>query len=163
MTEFDYAVLLAVGISVALGAVRGLIREAFSLAGWVAAFIVANTFANEVAEWLRSAMHNEAARLVAAFVLLFVVVLLVTGLSGMLLSKLFRIAGFGFADRALGAVFGLARGVVIALVAVMVGGLTVIPQKPFWRASLLAPPLETVVIAVKPWMPHGISDRIHYR
>jgi membrane protein required for colicin V production len=163
MTEFDYAVVLAVGISVALGVFRGLIREAFSLAGWVAAFIVANTFAVEVGEWLRSAIHNETARLATAFILLFVMVLLVTGLSGMLLSKLFRIAGFGIADRALGAVFGLARGVAIALIAVMVAGFTAIPQQPFWRASLLAPPLETSVIAAKPWMPHGISDRIRYR
>lgn len=163
MTEFDYAVLLVVGISVALGVVRGLIREAFSLAGWIAAFIVANTFAVEVAAWLGSVVHNDTARLVAAFLLLFLVVLLLTGLSGLLLSKLFRIAGFGIADRALGAVFGLVRGVVLALVAVMVVGFTAIPQQPFWRASLLAPPLETAVIAAKPWMPRGISDRIRYR
>jgi membrane protein required for colicin V production len=163
MTEFDYAVLLAVGISVALGAVRGLIREAFSLAGWFAAFIVANAFSVEVAGWLRSAIYNETARVAAAFVLLFVMVLILTGLSGLLLSKLFRIAGFGVADRALGAVFGLVRGVVIALVVVMVAGFTALPQKPYWRASLLAPPLETAVIAAKPWMPHGISDRIRYQ
>jgi membrane protein required for colicin V production len=163
MTEFDYAVLLVVGISVAIGAVRGLIREAFSLAGWVLAFVVANTFGNEVAGWLRGFIHNDSARLISAFVLVFVLVLLAMGLAGMLLSKLFRIAGLGLADRALGAIFGLARGIVVAVVAVMVAGFTTLPRQPEWRNALLSPPLETAVIDAKPWMPRDVAERIHYR
>ena len=163
MTEFDYAVLLIVGVSVAIGAVRGLIREAFSLAGWVLAFVVANTFGNEMAVVLRGVIHNEPARLISAFVLLFVVVLLAMGLAGMLLSRLFTIAGLGLADRALGAIFGLARGIVVVLVAVLVAGFTLLPRQPEWRSALLSPPLETAVIAAKPWMPRELAERIRYR
>jgi membrane protein required for colicin V production len=163
MTEFDYAVLLVVGISVAIGAVRGLIREAFSLAGWVLAFVVANTFGNEMAGWLRGWIHNDSARLISAFVLLFVLVLLAMGIAGMLLSKLFRIAGLGLADRALGAIFGLARGIVVAVVAVMIAGFTTLPRQPEWRNALLSPPLETAVLAAKPWIPRDVAERIRYR
>ena len=81
----------------------------------------------------------------------------------MLLSKLFRIAGLGLADRALGAIFGLARGIVVVLAAVLVAGFTTLPQRTEWRAALLSPPLETVVIAAKPWMPGYIAERIRYR
>jgi len=163
MTEFDYAVLLIIGVSVAIGAVRGLIREAFSLAGWILAFVVANTFGDDVSGLLRGAIHNDTARLICAFVLLFVLVLLVTGLCGLLLSKLFRIAGLGLADRALGAIFGLARGIAVVLVAVLVAGFTALPRQPAWRAALLSPPLETAVLAARPWMPRDLAGRIRYK
>ena len=163
MTEFDYAVLFVVAVSVAIGAWRGLIREAFSLAGWILAFVVANSFGGELADVLQSAIHNETARVIAAFVLLFVVVLLAVGLAGMLLSRLVRIAGLGLADRTFGAIFGLARAIVIVLALVMVAGFTTIPKQPWWRAALLSPPLETAVIAAKPWMPRDIAERVRYR
>jgi membrane protein required for colicin V production len=163
MTEFDYAVLLIVGVSVAIGAIRGLIREAFSLAGWIMAFVAANTFGNEMAGWLSGWIHNDSARLIAAFVLVFVLVLLAMGLAGMWLSKLFRIAGLGLADRALGAIFGLARGIVVAVAAVMIAGFTTLPRQPEWRNALLSPPLETAVVAAKPWMPRDVAERIRYR
>jgi membrane protein required for colicin V production len=163
MTVFDYAVLLIVGISVAIGAIRGLIREAFSLAGWVLAFVVANTFGNDMAGLLRGMIHNESGRLIFAFVLLFVLVLLAMGIAGMLLSKLFRVAGLGLADRALGAIFGLARGIVVVLALVLVAGFTTVPREPEWRAALLSAPLETGVIAAKPWMPRDIAERIRYK
>jgi membrane protein required for colicin V production len=163
MTEFDYAVLLIVGISVAIGAWRGLVREAFSLAGWVLAFVAANAWGDEAAGMLRSAIHNEQARVVAAFVLVFIVVLLAMGIAGMLLSRLLQVAGLGLADRGLGAIFGLARGIVVVLVLVLLGGLTTLPKEPMWRNALLAPPLETAVIAGKPWMPRDIAERIRYK
>jgi membrane protein required for colicin V production len=163
MTEFDYAVLLVVGISVAIGAIRGLIREAFSLAGWILAFIVANAYGGEVAGMLRTAIHNDSARLMVGFILLFVLVLLAMGIAGLLLSRLFHIAGLGLADRGFGAIFGLARGIVVVLAVVMVCGLTVLPREPMWRGAVLAPPLETAVIAAKPWMPRELAERIRYR
>ncbi len=163
MTEFDYAVLLVVGVSVAVGAIRGLIREAFSLAGWVLAFVAANTWGDDVAVMLRSAIHNEQARVAAAYVVLFVLVLLLMGIAGMLLSRLFKFAGLGLADRGLGAIFGLARGIVVAMALVLAGGLTNLPREPMWRGAVLAPPLETAVIAAKPWLPRDIAERVRYR
>src|SRR5580658_1879328 len=116
MTEFDYAVVFVVAVSVAIGIWRGLIREAFSLAGWILAFVVANAFGSDMASMLRGTIHTESVRLIAAFVLLFVIVLLAMGIAGMLASKLFRVAGLGLADRFLGAIFGMARGIVVVLI-----------------------------------------------
>jgi membrane protein required for colicin V production len=163
MTEFDYAVLVVVVLSVAVGIWRGFIREAFSLGGWILAFVAANAFGNDMAVMLRGAIHNESVRLIAAFVLLFVIVLLAMGIAGMLVSRLFKVAGLGLADRVLGAIFGLARGVVAVLVGVMLAGFTVLPKEPAWRNALLSQPLETVVIAVKPWLPREVAERVHFK
>ena len=72
-------------------------------------------------------------------------------------------AGLGWADRTLGAVFGAGRGVLVALILVLIGGLTPLPKEVWWREATLAPPLETAVIAAKPWLPAEVAKRIRYR
>jgi membrane protein required for colicin V production len=156
-------VLVVVALSVVVGIWRGFIREAFSLAGWILAFLVANTFGDDMAAMLRGAIPNESIRLIAAFVLLFVIVLLAMGIAGMLVSRLFRVAGLGLADRVLGAIFGMARGIVAVLIGVLLAGMTVLPRQPAWRNALLSQPLETAVIAAKPWLPRDVAERVHYK
>ena len=150
-------------MSMVVGIWRGFIREAFSLAGWILAFVAADAFGSDVAAMLRGTIHNESIRLVAAFVLLFVIVLLAMGIAGMLVSRLFRVAGLGLADRFLGAIFGMARGIVAVLIGVFLAGFTVLPKEPAWRNALLSQPLETAVIAAKPWMPRDIAERVRYK
>ena len=81
----------------------------------------------------------------------------------LLLSAMLRAAGLGLADRILGASFGVARGLLIVLAAVLVAGMTALPKSQWWRDARLAPPLETAVIAAKPWLPEQMGKRIHYR
>jgi membrane protein required for colicin V production len=163
MTEFDYAVLVVVALSVVIGIWRGFVREAFSLGGWILAFVVANTFGNDMAAMLGGAIHDPSIRLIAGFVLLFVIVLLAMGIAGMLVSRLFKVAGLGLADRVLGAIFGLARGVVAVMIGVLLAGMTILPREPAWRNALLSQPLETAVIAVKPWLPREVATRVRYK
>lgn len=66
-------------------------------------------------------------------------------------------------DRLLGGCFGLVRALILATLLVMGAGLTSLPKEEWWRESVFAPPLETVVIAGKPWLPVVIAKRIKYR
>lgn len=162
MTWFDYAIIAVVGLSVVLAAYRGVVREIASLAGWVAAVVLSGLFAHELAQWLPATL-SPLLRAVIAYLGIFLGVLLLSGLGGLLLAKLFRAAGLGFSDRAVGAVFGLARGALIVFVAVMLAGLTDLPKEPFWREAALAGPLETAVLAAKPALPKDLAQRIRYR
>jgi membrane protein required for colicin V production len=74
-----------------------------------------------------------------------------------------RAIGLGPLDRFLGAVFGIARGVLVVAATVLVGGLTALPQQAWWRDAWLAPPFETAVLAIKPWLPPAVAKRIKYR
>jgi membrane protein required for colicin V production len=162
MTWFDYAVLAIVGLSVLLAVFRGAVREIAALAGWAAALILSGLFAQELAHWMPTALPPMP-RVVIAYLVIFLGVLLLSGLAGMLLAKLFRAAGLGFADRVVGALFGLARGMLIVLVGVMLAGLTSLPKEPFWREAALSGPLETAVLAAKPALPKDLAQRIRYR
>ncbi len=162
MTWFDYAVVAIVCVSVLLAAWRGVVREIMALAGWAAAFILSSLFAQELAQWLPASL-SPLLRSVSAYLVIFLAVLLLSGLAGMLLAKLFHAAGLALADRAVGALFGLARGLLIVFIGVMMAGLTSMPKEDFWRDAALSGPIETAVLAAKPALPEDFAQRIRYR
>ena len=163
MTGFDYAFLGLVGIMTLLGLWRGLVSEVLALVAWVAAFLLARTFAAEVGSLLSGLIADPYGRQVAGFILIFVGVLLATGVIRFLLRELLKAAGLGFSDRFLGGCFGLVKGIFIALVLVMLGGMVGVAQAQWWEAARFAPPLEAAVVAAKPWLPEAIAKRIRFR
>ena len=163
MTVFDYAVLAIVAASILLGAWRGLVSEVLALAAWVAALLAGRALAPEMAPVFGEWLQEPALRYAAAFVAIVVAVLVAAALLRLALSKLLRAIGLGPLDRFLGAVFGVARGVRVGLLCVLIGGLTVLPRQAWWRQAWLAPPLETAVLASRPWLPDAVVKRIRYR
>jgi len=162
MQWFDYAVLTVLGLSLLVGILRGLMREMVSLAGWIAAFVLATAFSGIVSAHMPESLGPLLSGLLA-FLLVFIGVLVLSGVVGLVLSLLVRAAGMGFLDRVLGATFGLARGAAIVLLAVLLAGLTPLPREPFWRQAVLSGPFETVALALKPYLPEGVAQRLKYR
>ncbi|BAO29109.1 CvpA family protein [Sulfuritalea hydrogenivorans] len=163
MTAFDYAVLTVIAASVLLGLWRGVVSEILALAAWVVAFLVARAQGSQVADWLTGQIAEPGMRLAAAYVLIFVGVLLVFAIARMIISLMLKAVGLGLLDRLLGAAFGVLRGVLVVWVAVLVAGMTPLPKTDWWRDAMLAPPLETAVIAAKPWLPAEAAKRIRFR
>ncbi len=162
MTAFDYAMLGVIIVSVAISIWRGLVREVMSLLSWLVALWVAARFSVVFADWMPAAMTNPSARYVTAFVVLFLGAVIALELLGVLLAKLLHAAGLGFLDRALGAIFGLARGALLAWILTLLGGLTSLPQQDWWRDALFAPPLQAAVLAARPLLPLEIAKRLKY-
>lgn len=163
MTGFDYAVLAAVGLSLLLGWWRGFLSEVLALVAWGLAFWAARTWAGEVSPALGGWFADPGVRYLATFVGLFLVVVIALAGLRWLLREMVRAVGLGLVDRFLGAMFGVVRGGVVVLAGVLLGGLTSLPREPWWRDAVLAPPLETAVIAGKPWLPAQVAKQIHYR
>src|SRR3989338_7150891 len=153
MTAFDYAVLTVIAASVLLGLWRGVVSEILALAAWIVAFVIARAEAPQVATWLAGQIAEPGMRLAAAYVLVFAGVLIVFAIARMLISLMLKAVGLGLLDRLLGAGFGVLRGILVVLVVVLVAGMTPLPKADWWRNATLAPPLETAVIAAKPWLP----------
>lgn len=162
MTWIDYAVLAIIGISVLLSIIHGLARELMALASWITAFIVAQIYAVDVAPLLPAAVSNQSLRLLVAFLSMFLTVLLVMTLLAIVISRLIKSAGLGLVDRALGAVFGLVRGLVIVIIVVLLAGLTALPRQHAWRQAMLSAPLVALANVIKFWLPYGLSKHINY-
>jgi membrane protein required for colicin V production len=162
MSAFDLIVIGIVGLSTVFAFWRGLIRVVMSLVGLVAAVLAAIHFSPSASNLLLMLSDNPATRYLAAFALIFVVVVLMCGLLGWALSRAIRAIGLGFVDRLLGAVFGVARGVLIVVIAVLLAGLTTLPRQEWWQNALFAPPLVIAALSLRPWLPHALAQRLDY-
>lgn len=167
MTVFDFVVIGVVLLSLVIGAWRGVVSEILALLAWVVAFLAARTWATPAGGWLATGLADSLAepllQQVAGFVAIFVAVLILFALARWMVSLLLRAVGLAPLDRVLGALFGIARGVLVVWVGVLLAGLTALPQQQWWRQAVLSPPLETAVLAAKPWLPPELAKRIRYR
>lgn len=163
MTIFDFVVFGILGASCLLGLWRGLISEVLALAAWIAAFIAARTWGGEAATYFEGVVAEPALRYAAGFVVVMLFVLVTFAVARLVLSLVLKAAGLAMVDRLLGAGFGVLRGLLIVLVGVLLAGMTALPKSQWWRNAWLAPPFETAVIALKPWLPVEVAKRIHYR
>jgi len=162
VTVFDYLVLFVMGCSIVISTLRGLVKEILSLAGWIVAFVVANAYSEALAGMLPDTLPGAITRLIVAFIALFIGVRLLMALLTMAVEAIIKSAGLTLADRGLGGLFGLGRGLVIVLTAVLLCGMTSIPQQPFWKEALLSPLAETAARTAKPFLPGDFAQNIRY-
>lgn len=162
MTIFDYLLLFILAASIIISTLRGLVKEILSLVSWIVAFVVANMYGAQLAPMLPDMIPGEIVRLIVAFVALFIGVRLLMGLLMMAVDALIKSSGLGLADRGLGGLFGLARGVVIVLAAVIVAGMTDLPKQDFWTQAMFSPLAETGVRTVKPFLPGSLSRHVNF-
>jgi membrane protein required for colicin V production len=162
MTAFDFMVIGVVGLSMVFGFMRGFVRVFVSLAAWVVAVVGAIRFSEVVGGMLPDFGEAPATRYVLAFALILVGVLIVGALLGFILSRLVRAVGLGVLDRTLGAIFGVARGLLIAVIVVLFAGMTAAPKAEWWQNSLSAPTLTMAALTLRPWLPKAWSERINY-
>lgn len=162
MTIFDYIVIFVLAASIVIGLLRGLVKELLALAGWIVAFIAANAYAADLAQMLPTAVPGEPLRLILAFIALFIGVRLLMGLLGMAIDALVTAGGLTMADRGLGAIFGIGRGIVIVLAGVILCGMTSVPKQDFWTQALLSPWAESGVRTVKPFLPAALAQHVHF-
>jgi membrane protein required for colicin V production len=162
VTIFDYLVLFVLVCSVVISTLRGLMKEILSLLSWVVSFVVANAYGEALAKLLPDMMPGKTTRLIVAFIALFIGARLLMLLLSMAIDALIKASGLTLADRGLGGLFGLGRGLVIVLAVVLLCGMTAIPQQPFWREALLSPLAETAARTVKPYLPGDFASHVQF-
>jgi membrane protein required for colicin V production len=159
VTSFDYAVIAIIAFSALVGWWRGFLYELFSLIGWLAAFIVARTFSGQMVPYVPLAVGTAQLREAAAFAGLFIVTLIAGALFAWFLARLAKFAGLGGMDGKFGAIFGMLRGVLVVIALVWLGGLTVLPKKPFWRDALSSRPLHQAALYAKDYLPEDGASK----
>ncbi|MDM5178359.1 CvpA family protein [Massilia sp. DJPM01] len=161
MTEFDYVVLVILISSLIIGTLRGLVKEILSLISWVVAFVVANAYGARLAPML-SVIPGETVRLMVAFVALFLGTRILMGLVMMAVDLMVKATGLSPANRLLGAAFGLARGLVIVLAAVILCGMTELPKQAFWTKAVSSPMAEEGARMVKTLLPADLARHVQF-
>ena len=162
MIWIDYAIIGLISISLIIGLFRGLIREAFALVTWGVAFWVGLTFSTPFATLLESVIADPSARMATAFIALFLLTLILGAIINKLLSVLIDKTGLTGTDRMAGLIFGIARGVFLIVILVMLAGLTPLPESSWWKESELLPLFQSLAVWLKLHMPDGMASYLNY-
>jgi membrane protein required for colicin V production len=166
MTWVDGVVIGVVLISALLGVLRGFVREILGVGAWVGAAAAAVFGYPILAPYLRelSFIPPDFADLIA-IALIALVVLFLLSMIAATIGRAVQGSAAGGVDRTLGLAFGLARGVLLVIVAYVAGGwLTTADRWPeavrqarsgpyvadaaAWVANLLPPDLRP---RINPW------------
>jgi len=135
----DLVLIGLLATSALVGLIRGLIREALSLAVWVGAVWAAAVFGGEVAPLFARTFQEPVLQLWAGRATVFVAVLFAGSFLVWLIGHLVRDSIITGTDRALGLLFGLARGVVVVALLVLALELFGLTAEPWWQESKLVP------------------------
>jgi len=149
LSLFDVAIVVLILVSTGVGWLRGALRELFSLLSWLAAGWVAYTFRAAAGGLLQSWISDPTVQQVVGGVALFVVVVLVLSMLGTFTALMVEKAGMRGADRSLGLVFGVARGVVLAAGLVLLLRAAGFDQQSWWQSSLLVEALDSPADAIE--------------
>ena len=144
MNFADYLIVALVVISAVVGVLRGFLREVIALVTWVLAIFIAWHFGDALEPHLGGLLDLPEVRPWAARAILFLVVLLIGWAIGAVVVHFVRLSIFSGMDRFLGLLFGLARGVVIVGVMIILAQLLRLDGEQWWGRSLLIPFGESV-------------------
>ncbi len=116
MSWIDWLLAAVLAISVATAAAQGFLYESFSLVGSVLAYLAAAWGYPRVALWFAPYVTSHWVADIAGFLTIFIGVVLLAGIVGRIARWGASGIGLGWADRLLGGVFGLLRGILISAV-----------------------------------------------
>ena len=156
----DLAMLAWLTLSMLVGIWRGLVFELLSVAGLLVAWFGCQWAAPHVARWVPLGEPGSRLNHVAALVLAFVALLLACAIASRLLRMLVHATPLAWSDRALGAGFGVLRGVIVLLVIAAVAGLTPVSAAAAWKQSQGAAWLNAALNGVRPLLPIQLSQHL---
>ena len=162
MNWADYFILGVLGLSVLIGLWRGLIAEVMALVCWAASFWVAWLFGDKLAAYFTS-VEVPSVRLLLGYGLCFLAVLIAGALVSFLLRKLVAGSGLSGTDRLLGMFFGLGRGLLLVLIAVLLLGFTPLPRDPWWQQSQLLPGFRNGAEWLSAQLPESVVSHLDLR
>ena len=117
LTPLDYVILTVLGISTVIALLRGFAREVLSIVSWILATYIALYALLPLRPIARNYIGPDWLADGVILVLVFILVMVICAfISHKIVARLQK-SGISFMDRILGALFGLARGVLIAVFA----------------------------------------------
>ena len=162
MSWIDLAIIAVIVLSALISLIRGFVKESISLLTWIVAGIIAFRYFVPMAEFLESYIAAPTLRSITAFAILFVATLVVGAIVNFIVSQLVSKTGLSGTDKALGVVFGAARGVLIVTIVVLLFGLTPAPESDAWKDAASIGFFQQLAEWLKAIIPEGAADNFKF-
>lgn len=166
LTILDVIVVVVVLISAILAMVRGFVREVLSIASWVAAAAAAYFLYPTVIPLVEPYVESPSIRVIVAVAAIFFVALIVATYVTMRISDFVIDSRVGAFDRALGFLFGAARGILLLVIALLFFNWLVEERQPGWVANAQSKDMledlgDRLVAALPEDVEASIANRLH--
>jgi membrane protein required for colicin V production len=146
----DLAMLAFLLLSMLVGLMRGFVFELLSLAGWFVAWAAARFCTPAAQPYLHIGEPGSALNYGATYACVFLAALVIWSLAARLIRALIRATPLSAIDRLLGAVFGLARGLIVLAIAALLVGLSPWAKAPMIQQSIGVAWLGAMVQSLRP-------------
>lgn len=162
MPWVDLFIIVVVVLSALISLVRGFVKESISLATWIIAGIVALRYYSPMADLLEPYISSVTLRQWVGGGILFLVTLIVGAIVNFIVSQLVSRTGLSGTDKALGVVFGAARGMLIVIMLVLLASLTPMPGAEWWQESTLIDFFQQLAGWVKRIIPDDVVGNFSF-
>ena len=157
MNFFDIAILIIISFCLIRGVFRGILGELASIVGVIAGFYGAYNYYKEFTPLLAKYISNEALLNIIVFFILFSVIFAIISVIAICLEKLLKVAFLGGIDKTFGAVFGAAKGILIAAVLYILLTTFIPKNNTIITQSILSPYVARVASVMTLFISNNIS------
>ena len=137
MFWIDLVIIAVIVLSALISIIRGFVKESISLVTWIIAGLLALRYYPQMADLLEPLIKTVTLREFVGGGILFVATLIVGAIVNFIVSQLVSKTGLSGTDKALGVVFGGARGVLIVTMIVLLASHTPAPESSLWQDSAM--------------------------
>ncbi len=158
MNPIDIAIIGILLFSAVISFLRGFVREVLSLIAWIVAVAIAVHYSPKFAALLLPYIDIVKIRVAVSFGILLVLTLVAAMIVNFALRQVVRITGFGGADRIIGILFGLIRGMVVVCVLVLAAHLlTPLPAHTWWQSSVMVEHFSQLTFWLRDQLPPEVT------
>jgi membrane protein required for colicin V production len=162
MNKLDMMILAVLGLTTACGLWKGMIRQIVILAGVICGYIISSKLYAPVARILPKNIEPGTAKIIS-FIIIFITCIIAASVLGVLIDRILKIAGLGWANRLAGGLLGAMKGfIVVAIIAVAL--LAFLPaDNGLIRTSVTLPYITSGIRMMSRIMPYDIRADIQKR
>lgn len=147
-------------LSCAISFVRGFIREVLSLVFWIAAVWMAFTHGSELAILFTGLSKSKTIQIVLGSLSAFLATLFVGMIANYVLWLLIRKTGLSGTDRLLGLLFGMARGLLVVTVLLVLARVTPMGKEAFFADAMMSTYLQPLSDPMQIFLQKQLADFI---
>lgn len=149
----DYIILAILLLSIILGFIHGIIRSILSVCVWVAAFFISAYYGPHLATTFSLVTSNPEVQLWLSYGCVFIAAVVIGFVIRLILNLILTGGETGIINRFFGALFGLARGILIVLVFTWFAFLVNMNQNHAMQTSRLMPTFESLLSSIETAFP----------
>ncbi len=162
MAWIDLVIIAVIALSALISLIRGFVKESISLVTWIIAGLLALRYYSPMADLLEPFINSANLRNWVGGGILFVATLVVGAIVNFIVSQLVSKTGLSGTDKALGVVFGAARGVLIITMIVLLASLTPMPEASWWQDSAMIGFFQQLAEWVKDIIPADAVGKFNF-